>query len=91
MTGGGPGTRPLVLLTSTVRRDDAGVVRWVGPVPDGLVGGPVFTIRDLGGGAIKVVCLGVLLPGTQDNPVATFDAIRRAGTDALPAILGNGR
>jgi hypothetical protein len=78
-------SRPLVLMSSSVRRDDAGVVRWVGPVPDGLVGSPVFTVRQLDARAIKVVCVGVLLAGTQDNPVATFDAIRHAVALTLPA------
>ena len=32
-----------------------------------------------------VVCLGVLLAGTQDNVVATFDAIRHAVNLTLPA------
>jgi hypothetical protein len=81
----GPG-RPLVLMSGSVRRDDdAGVVRWVGPVPAGMVGSPVFTVRQLDALAFKVICLGVLLAGTQDNLVATFDAIRHAVALTLPA------
>jgi hypothetical protein len=77
--------RPLALLSSSVRRDSAGVIHWVGPVPEGMVGSPVFTIRRLDALSFKVVCLGVLLSGTEDNPVATFDAIRQAVDLTLPA------
>lgn len=78
-------TRPLVLISNGVRRDDAGVVRWAGPAPDGTVGSPVFSLRRLDHDDVKVFCVGVLLAGTQDNPVATFDAIRHAVARALPA------
>jgi hypothetical protein len=35
--------------------------------------------------AFAFKCVGVLLAGTVDNPIATFDAIRGAVTPALPA------
>lgn len=78
--------RPLVLISGRLRRDDAGVISWVGSVPDGTVGSPVFTVRQLDARSFKVVCLGVLLPGTGDNLVATFDAIRLAVAATLPSM-----
>jgi hypothetical protein len=77
--------RPLVLVRANVQRDGHGTIRWSGTAEDGLPGSPVLMARVVDGRGIKLVCLGVLLPGAQDNPIGTFDLIRTAIAGALPA------
>jgi hypothetical protein len=80
--------RPLILVRGVVARDPDGVIRWPGDVPEGLVGAPVFSTRLIGDGDIKVVCLGVVLPGARNNVIATFDSIRTAIASTIPSGLG---
>lgn len=88
---GDPGARhperPQTLLTGTVTRtsEDApeGALHWSGPLPEGCVGAPVFAGLPHADGQVKLVCLGMLLPGGPDAPgdsgvVATFDTLRPA-------------
>ncbi|WP_031512508.1 hypothetical protein [Streptomyces sp. NRRL F-5123] len=74
----GTGARELVVVVGEVTRDEDGDVRWVGNVPRGCVGAPVFTGVPKGGDRFKLVCAGVLLPGDGDHPVAPFDRLRTA-------------
>jgi hypothetical protein len=71
------GARPLLLLRGKVSRDQQGTIRWRAPAEDGLAGSPVFVPQATDRG-IRLVCLGVLLVGGQDGPIATFDLVRQA-------------
>lgn len=70
--------RPQVLLPGTVSREDADPVRWTGPFPAGLAGAPVFTVLPMDDGQVKLVCLGLALPGDPTPVVVTFDLLRPA-------------
>jgi hypothetical protein len=74
----------LLLIRGGIARDATGPM-WQGEVPEGLAGAPVFSTRLVGGGGIKIVCLGVLQPGTLNPRIATFDAIRTAVGSVLRA------
>lgn len=78
------------MVGEIVRTDEDGV-RWVGTLPQGCVGAPVFIGAGLGENSFKLVCVGVALPGDGHHPIATFDRIRTAvsglaaADDAAPA------
>ena len=66
------GAREQLVAVGAIRRTADDDVHWVGDVA------PVFIGVRLGGGRFKLVCVGMVLPGDRDHPVATFDRIRRA-------------
>ncbi len=70
--------RPQTVLLSSVSRCRHGALHLSGDVPEGLVGAPVFSTTPRTDGNVTLHCLGLVLPGTANNRVATFDRIRRA-------------
>lgn len=64
------------LVVGTVALDRRGRLRWAARMPVGCVGAPVFITLPVGGGQYRLVCLGVVLPGEDDNEIAPFDRIR---------------
>lgn len=78
--------RPQSLIAGEVARaaPDAPLT-WSGPLPDGFDGAPVFTALPLSDDRLKLLCLGVLLPGDPPT-VATFDRLR-PGIHALSPSL----
>ncbi|MEE4543416.1 hypothetical protein V2S66_15725 [Streptomyces sp. V4-01] len=78
--------RPQVLLPGTVSRQDADPVRWTGPFPDGLAGAPVFTVLPVDDEQVKLVCLGLALPGDPTPTVVTFDLLRPAIHAVTPSL-----
>ncbi|MGW3267159.1 hypothetical protein [Streptomyces sp. NPDC001056] len=87
--GAGDGAREQAVVVGGVARTGSGGVRWVGDLPRGCVGAPVFISAPVGGNSFKLVCAGVVLPGDDHHPIATFDRIRTAlralAPDATPA------
>lgn len=83
--GGPHGSRPLQMAVGHVIRDTGGV-RFAGALPEGYVGAPVFVAGSPDGGrdGVALRCLGLLLPGGDDHPVATFDLIRAAVAESAP-------
>ncbi|WP_406105510.1 hypothetical protein [Micromonospora globbae] len=75
------GDRPLEVAVERVVRAD-GVVRVAAELPPGYVGAPVFSVEADDDGGMRLHCLGLLLPGSDGHPVATFDRIRAALPDA---------
>lgn len=78
--------RPQVLLPGTVSRQDADPVRWTGPFPEGLAGAPVFTVLPVDEDQVKLVCLGLALPGDPTPTVVTFDLLRPAIHAVTPSL-----
>jgi hypothetical protein len=76
--GAGNGAREQAVVVGGVTRTSEGSTRWVGDLPQGCVGAPVFIGAPLGGNSFKLVCVGVVLPGDGHHPIATFDHIRTA-------------
>ncbi|MFE5560828.1 hypothetical protein [Streptomyces sp. NPDC056544] len=72
------GAREQALVVGEIVRTDEDGVRWVGTLPQGCVGAPVFIGAGLGENSFKLVCVGVALPGEGHHPIATFDRIRTA-------------
>jgi hypothetical protein len=72
------GEREQTVVVGGVTRTDSGSVSWVGEMPQGCVGTPVFTLSHRGGDSFKLVCVGVVLPGDGHHPIAPFDRIRTA-------------
>ncbi|WP_405439864.1 hypothetical protein OG373_22215 [Streptomyces avidinii] len=72
-----------VVVGEIVRTDEDGV-RWLGTLPQGCVGAPVFIGAGLGENSFKLVCVGVALPGEGPHPIATFDRIRAALLSVAP-------
>ncbi|MER6257366.1 hypothetical protein ABT224_39200 [Streptomyces sp. NPDC001584] len=72
------GAREQALVVGEIVRTDEDGVRWVGTLPQGCVGAPVFIGAGLGENSFKLVCVGVALPGDGHHPIATFDRIRTA-------------
>ncbi|TDC81278.1 hypothetical protein E1193_15315 [Micromonospora sp. KC606] len=68
------GSRPLEVAVERVVRADDGL-RLTGELPVGYVGAPVFALRPDAAGEVGLRCLGVVLPGEEGHPVATFDRI----------------
>ncbi|TDC37474.1 hypothetical protein E1211_10355 [Micromonospora sp. 15K316] len=69
------GDRPLEVAIERV----AGVgdeVRIGAGLPAGYVGAPVFGVEAAADGGTALHCLGLVLPGAESHPVATFDRIR---------------
>lgn len=81
----GSGAREQAVVVGEVARGSDGGVRWVGRLPQGCVGAPVFIASPLSGNSFKLVCVGVALPGDGHHAIATFDRIRTA-LRALPAV-----
>ncbi|MBQ0977747.1 MULTISPECIES: hypothetical protein [Micromonospora] len=78
------GSRPLeVAIERVVRDGDA--VRITTELPQGYVGAPVFVVQLDSSGELSPYCLGLVLPGVGEHPVATFDRIRAV----LPATPGD--
>ncbi|TDC37979.1 hypothetical protein [Micromonospora sp. KC213] len=68
------GSRPLeVAVERAVRAGDG--LRLTGALPPGYVGAPVFAVRPDAAGEVGLRCLGVVLPGEDGHPLATFDQI----------------
>ncbi|MFD9503656.1 hypothetical protein [Streptomyces sp. NPDC060035] len=72
------GERLQAVVVGQVARGDDSHVHWDSALPVGCAGAPVFVGNPLGGGRIKLVCVGVVLPGEKQNRIATFDRIRTA-------------
>ncbi|WP_243704634.1 hypothetical protein [Micromonospora sp. KC723] len=68
------GSRPLEVAVERAVRAGGGL-RLTGGLPVGYVGAPVFAIRPDQAGEVGLRCLGVVLPGEDGHPVATFDRI----------------
>ncbi|WP_327286750.1 hypothetical protein [Streptomyces sp. NBC_01198] len=85
--GAETGARDLVVVVGAVTRTESGGVRWVGDVPQGCVGAPVFIGAQLGGDSFKLVCAGVVLAGDGHHPIATFDRVRTALRALAPAAV----
>lgn len=83
-------TRPQVVASGSVEVMD-GALRWSGPVPEGCAGSPVFTGLPQGAaGYMKLVCLGVILPGGADShEVVGFDKIRSAVRSLSSRLLSS--
>ncbi|MFI6266213.1 hypothetical protein [Micromonospora sp. NPDC051006] len=75
------GSRPLEVAIERVVRAD-GTVRITADLPPGYVGAPVFGVQADADGELALHCLGLVLPGSDGHPVATFDRIRAA----LPTV-----
>ncbi|SEO21607.1 hypothetical protein SAMN05216267_102037 [Actinacidiphila rubida] len=67
-----------VVMGEVARTGSGGDIRWIGDLPRGCVGAPVFFSRGLGGDRFTMLCLGVALPGEGSHTIATFDRIRTA-------------
>lgn len=84
------GEREQAVVIGGVTRTSSGSFQWVGDLPQGCVGAPVFFNRGLGGNRYKLVCVGVVLPGDRHHPIATFDRVRTAlstlASDAEPSL-----
>ncbi|GIF65307.1 hypothetical protein Ais01nite_33420 [Asanoa ishikariensis] len=68
--------RPLAVAISTIARDPDGVVRWLGSLPDGFAGGPVFVAEPHGDRSFILRCLGLIASADRNPDVLTFDVIR---------------
>ena len=72
-----PGPEPALCRARRAIRDDDDI--WfTAALPNGYVGAPVFTVDHLAGSDVALRCLGLVLPGDDDHPLATFDQIRAA-------------
>ncbi|MCX4959815.1 hypothetical protein [Streptomyces virginiae] len=80
----GNGAREQAVVVGEIVRTDEDGVRWVGTLPRGCVGAPVFIGAGLGENSFKLVCVGVALPGEGPHPIATFDRIRAALLTVAP-------
>ncbi|MFI1096734.1 hypothetical protein [Streptomyces sp. NPDC020917] len=64
--------RPQVLLAGAVTRtsdDPTAPVRWTTPLPEGFDGAPVFAALPMDDDQVKLVCLGLVLPGARPATV----------------------
>ncbi|GAA2194626.1 hypothetical protein [Micromonospora lupini] len=77
-------SRPLEVGIERVVRDGDDV-RITSELPAGYVGAPVFVVQPDAAGEVALYCLGLVLPGIDGHPVATFDRIRAV----LPATPGD--
>ncbi len=66
------------VVTGNVTRDTNGALRWDRAMPNGCAGAPVFIALPQGETQLKLLCVGVVLPGPGANTIATFDQIRPA-------------
>ncbi|MET8284345.1 hypothetical protein ABZV80_03705 [Streptomyces sp. NPDC005132] len=80
----GDSPREQAVVIGQITRAGDGVVRWIGDLPQGCVGAPVFIGAPLGDNSFKLVCVGVTLPAGDHHTVAPFDRIRAALT-AVPS------
>jgi hypothetical protein len=77
----GPGKdRTQTVFIGAVAMDLRGKLRWMAPLPEGCAGSPVFMFVPPGGRDVKLVCLGLVLPGDDPCEIIPFDRIRRAIT-----------
>ncbi|MET8086780.1 hypothetical protein [Micromonospora sp. NPDC005237] len=68
-------SRPLEVGIERVVRDGDDV-RITTELPSGYVGAPVFVVQADATGEVSLYCLGLVLPGVDGHPVATFDRIQ---------------
>lgn len=80
----GDGSREQAVVIGRIKRSGDGGIRWIGDVPQGCVGAPVFIGASLGGDSFKLVCVGVALTTDAHHTVAAFDRIR-AALKAIPS------
>ncbi|MFJ9121182.1 hypothetical protein ACIRJO_37330 [Streptomyces sp. NPDC102394] len=80
----GDGSREQAVVIGRIKRSGDGGIRWIGDVPQGCVGAPVFIGASLGGDSFKLVCVGVALTTGAHHTVAAFDRIR-AALKAIPS------
>ncbi|MDX3582195.1 hypothetical protein [Streptomyces europaeiscabiei] len=78
------GDREQAVVVGQVVRTSDGTLQWVGDLPQGCVGAPVFIGARLGGNSFKLVCVGVALPADGRHGIAPFDRIR-AALNSLPS------
>ncbi|MEV7387837.1 MULTISPECIES: hypothetical protein [unclassified Streptomyces] len=71
-------SREQAVVIGRITRSDDGGIRWIGDLPQGCVGAPVFIGVPLGDNRFKLVCVGVTLPAGDHHTVAAFDRIRAA-------------
>ncbi|MFF3936297.1 hypothetical protein [Streptomyces phaeofaciens] len=76
--GAGNGAREQAVVVGKISRTGDDGIRWMGHLPEGCVGAPVFIGSGLGENSFKLVCVGVALPGDGHHPIAAFDRIRTA-------------
>ncbi|MFI8092719.1 hypothetical protein ACIF9R_31085 [Streptomyces sp. NPDC086080] len=74
----GDGFREQAVVIGRITRSGDGGIRWIGDVPQGCVGAPVFIGAPFGEDSFKLVCIGVALPADGHNAIAAFDRIRAA-------------
>ncbi len=72
------GDREQAVVVGRVARTGDGTIQWVGDLPQGCVGAPVFIGAGLGGNSFKLVCVGVAVPSDGQHGIAPFDRIRAA-------------
>ncbi|MFG3261030.1 MULTISPECIES: hypothetical protein [Streptomyces] len=72
----GDSSREQAVVVGQITRASNGSIRWVGDLPQGCVGAPVFIGAALSGNSFKLVCVGVTLPADSHHAIAPFDRIR---------------
>lgn len=86
------GAREQAVVVGQITRTGDGSIRWIGDLPQGCVGAPVFISARLSGDSFKLVCVGVTLPADGHHAIAAFDRIRAAlgalASNAAPALSG---
>lgn len=76
--------REQAVVIGWITRKGDGSVEWIGDLPQGCVGAPVFIGAPVGEGSFKLVCVGVMLPADDHHTIAPFDRIR-AALSAVPS------
>ncbi|MEU9210431.1 hypothetical protein AB0D27_21355 [Streptomyces sp. NPDC048415] len=66
----GDGAREQAVVVGQVSRTSNGSIRWIGDLPQGCVGAPVFIGAPLTGNSFKLVCVGVMLPADDHHTIA---------------------
>ncbi|MGW0794110.1 hypothetical protein [Streptomyces sp. NPDC002692] len=84
----GDGPREQAVVIGRIIREDDGRIQWIGDLPQGCVGAPVFISAPRGANSFKLVCVGVALPAGEHHTIAPFDRIRAALT-AFPPNSGS--
>ncbi|MGW3092584.1 hypothetical protein ACWDCC_03960 [Streptomyces sp. NPDC001102] len=74
----GDGSRDQAVVIGRIARSGDGGMQWIGDLPQGCLGAPVFVGAPLGEDSFKLVCVGVVLSADGHNAIATFDRIRAA-------------
>ncbi|MFF0183192.1 hypothetical protein [Streptomyces sp. NPDC005244] len=81
----GDRSREQAVVLGRIARSGDGGIRWMGDLPQGCVGAPVFIGVPLGEDSFKLVCVGVMLPADGHHTLAPFDRIRAALRTFPPA------